>query len=78
METLLKVLGVITFVMLAVAAFAVIFAYPTKWLVNYTLAPATIHGIFGVDQIGFWQALALNTLTGILFRSGSSSTGKGK
>ena len=39
-------------------------ALPTMWLWNW-LMPA----IFGVTKIGFWQALGINALTGILFRT---------
>lgn len=63
METIVKILGII-----AVAAIlAIIFAFPTMWLWNW-LMPA----IFGLTKITFWQALGINILSEILFKSTSS------
>jgi hypothetical protein len=60
METLVKVLGVIALVILL----AFLLALPTMWLWNY-LMPI----IFGLIKISFWQALAMNLLSGFLFKS---------
>lgn len=46
----------------------VILGLPTMLLWNW-LMPA----IFGLKAITFWQAVGLNFLTGILFKSGGSS-----
>lgn len=47
---------------------ALLMALPTMWLWNY-LMPV----IFGLIKIHFWQAFWMNVLTGILFKSTSSS-----
>jgi hypothetical protein len=59
MKTLVKILGVIGLVVVV----AVFMALPTMWLWNW-LMPV----IFGLIKIGFWQALGLNLLAGILFQ----------
>ena len=64
METFFKILGVI-FVALILC---VLFAFPTMWLWNW-LMPA----LFGITKITFWQALGINLLSEILFKSTSSS-----
>jgi hypothetical protein len=48
---------------------AVLMAWPTQWLWNNALVGAAD----GFNPIGFWQALGINILCGILFRSTSSS-----
>jgi hypothetical protein len=48
---------------------AVLLAWPTQWLWNNALVGA----IDGFNPIGFWQALGINILCGILFRKTSSS-----
>jgi hypothetical protein len=65
MEILVKILGVIGLVVVV----AVLMALPTMWLWNW-LMPV----IFGLIKIGFWQALGLNLLAGILFQKSSSSS----
>lgn len=60
MKVLISVLGVIGLIVIL----AFLFALPTMWLWNW-LMPV----IFGLTKITFWQALGLNFLTGILFRS---------
>ena len=63
MEILLKVLGVIALI----AILAIIFSFPTMWLWNW-LMPV----LFGLTKITWVQALGINFLSGILFRSSSS------
>jgi len=41
---------------------ALIMALPTMWLWNWLMPE-----IFGLIKIGFWHALGLNMLSGILF-----------
>jgi len=53
----------------AVALMAILFSLPTMLLWNW-LMPV----IFGLIKINIWQALGLNLLCGILFRSNSSSS----
>lgn len=66
-ELLLKLLGVL-FLFIALA---LIFTLPTMWLWNYLMPD-----LFGLHLISFWQALALNVLTRILFRSSTPSQSK--
>lgn len=47
---------------------AVLMAWPTQWLWNNAL----IGAIDGLNPIGFWQALGINVLCGILFRNSNS------
>ena len=49
---------------------AVLMAWPTQWLWNNAL----IGAIDGVNPIGFWQALGINVLCGILFKSSNSNS----
>jgi hypothetical protein len=63
METLLKVLGAIALIVVL----AIIFSLPTMWLWNW-LMPA----LFGLAKISWVQALGINVLSGILFRSSCS------
>jgi len=46
---------------------ALLMAYPTVWLWN-----ALMPKIFGLIEINFWQALGVNILSGILFRTNSN------
>ena len=46
---------------------AVLLAWPTQWLWNNVL----IGAVDGVHPIGFWQALGINILFNILFKSNS-------
>ena len=45
-------------------------ALPVMWLWNAALAPA----VTVLNPIGFWQAVGINILMGILVKSGSSSS----
>lgn len=62
LEVVLAALGVL-------AVTAVILAWPTQLLWNGCLVGA----IDGVNEIGFWQALGLNFLFGILVKGSSNS-----
>lgn len=48
---------------------AIVLAWPTQWLWNNALVGAAD----GFNPIGFWQALGINILCGILFKNNSSS-----
>lgn len=48
---------------------AVLMAWPTQWLWNNAL----IGAIDGLNPIGFWQALGINVLCGILFRNSTTN-----
>ena len=63
METLLKVLGAIALIVVL----AIIFSFPTMLLWNW-LMPM----LFGLARITWVQALGINVLSGILFRSSCS------
>lgn len=60
MEIFIKITGLVTLFILLVF----ILALPTMWLWNW-LMPV----IFGLTEITFWQALGINILAGILFRT---------
>ncbi len=62
------VFGLFLITLSIIFGFALLLAFPTMWLVNAVLAPSAITAIFGVAKIGFWQALGLGILTGLLFR----------
>lgn len=66
LENLFKSLAVIL-----VAIFVtILFAWPVQILWNLALAPA----IDGIHQISFWQALGINLLATILFKSSRAKT----
>jgi len=50
---------------------SLLFALPTMILWNW-LMPS----IFGITKIGFWQAWGINFLSGILFKSSTTSSKK--
>jgi hypothetical protein len=64
MEKVGLVLGAFGLILLT----AVILAWPTQLLWNYSLVGA----VNGINPIGFWQALGINFLFGILFKNSSS------
>jgi hypothetical protein len=67
----MKIISAFIVVVLTVLFVAAIFAVPTMLLVNYLFTPAALLTLFGSVKLGFWQALALNVVTGVLFRSSS-------
>jgi len=68
---LIAVLGVIALV----ALIAVVGGVITMYLFNYLFSTALLTFVFGVVKIGFWRAVAINFVTGLI-RSVSSSTKK--
>jgi hypothetical protein len=64
MEKVGLVLGAFGLILLT----AVILAWPTQLLWNYSLVGA----VNGINPIGFWQALGINFLFGILFKNSNS------
>ena len=70
-DDLLPMLGWGVVVIALIGLWAVLMALPTMLLWNW-LMPELFH----FKKIGFWQALGLNLLAGILFRSRSSSSKK--
>lgn len=71
MEDVLKSIGVAVVIIAIILFFAILFAFPTMWLWNW-LMPL----IFGLTRITVWQALGLNLLTGIFFRTSVLRTPK--
>lgn len=63
----LQTLGVALLASTLILVFAVLFALPTMLLWNWALEPA----IDGVNSIGFFQAMGINLLAGILFKGAS-------
>ena len=55
--------GVMVIFVAAVMFIAVLLTLPTMWLWN-----ALMPDIFGLMEIGFWQAMGLMMLSGCLFR----------
>lgn len=76
MEALVKFVGAIVVFAVVVFGISILSAYPVKWLVNDLFTPATINSLFGVTQLGFWKALELSVICGVLFKSSSSSSSK--
>lgn len=63
-----KVIKIVAFVLLgiiAAAALAIVFGILVKWLWN-----ALMPDIFGLPEIGYWQAVGLVVLAHVLFGSG--------
>lgn len=50
---------------------ALVMGLPIMWLWNWLMPD-----IFGLIEIGFWQALGINIFSGILFRNNSNNTDK--
>jgi hypothetical protein len=65
MKKLIVVVGAIRVLVLV----ALTMAFPTMWLWNW-LMPT----LFGIVKVTFWQALGVNLLTGVLFRSYNSKS----
>jgi hypothetical protein len=63
-------LGTIFGALALVALAALILALPTQLLWNYCLVPA----VNSVNPIGFFQALGINVLASILFKSTTSNS----
>lgn len=75
METFFKALGMLVGAAVVVAIFGTLFAYPTKWVVNYLFSPGALNAVFGVARFDFWHALAFNFFAGN-FRGISTSSKK--
>ena len=61
-------LGAVLSALALIAVGAIVLAWPTQLLWNYSLVGA----VDGINLIGFWQALGINLLFGILFKTSSS------
>ena len=69
METVTKTLGIGVIAMGIVLMVALLISLPVMWLWNWLLPT-----IFGFKTITWTQALGLSVLSGLLFRSSSSSS----
>lgn len=65
----LKIIGGVLLTFGVIAFIAVLMGFPLMLLWN-----ALLPGLFGIKTISFWQAIGINLLTGIMFRSHSSSS----
>lgn len=63
-----EAIGAVVIAFAVVIGLAFLMVLPTMWLWNWLMPD-----IFGLQEITFWQALGINFLTGILFRTNSSS-----
>lgn len=55
--------------LLTIVVVALFMALPTMWLWNWLMPD-----LFNLIEIGFWQALGINFLCGILFKGANSSS----
>lgn len=78
MEDVVKAVGSLVLIFGLVVGIALLFAYPTLWLVNYLFTPGTLISLFGIAQLTFWKAFWLNFLCSILFKSSNTSTSSKK
>jgi hypothetical protein len=72
MNNTTQFLGIFLGSIALVALAAIIMAWPTQLLWNGCLVPA----VNGTHEIGFWQALGLNFLFSMLFKTTANSTSK--
>jgi hypothetical protein len=63
-----KVFTTIGMALVTVVIAAIVMAWPTQLLWNECLVPA----VDGTHEIGFWQALGINILFHLLFKSTNS------
>ncbi len=71
MSKFLQAVGLVFFGLAIFFALAMLFAFPTKWLVNYIYSDDFRVALFGVSKIGFWRALAINYFVMSLFKGTS-------
>lgn len=62
----------VALVLLGIFGFALVMAYPTKWLVNYIFTDSVRLALFGVAQISLWRAFLLGLLCAGLFKGSCS------
>jgi hypothetical protein len=73
MDGFLKGVGTVIVFVLIVTVLSFIFAFPTKWAVNYVFAPSVLTTIFG-GPLTVWKAWAFNYLFVSLFGKASNSS----
>jgi len=64
MDDFTEVVGKAFVVILGIVVIVILLAFPTMWLWNWLMPE-----IFNLSEITIWQALGLNLLSGILFKS---------
>lgn len=65
----MKLVGAFGVVFVFLAFVALLLGLPLMWLWNWLMPD-----LFGLKEIGFWQAVGLNFLSSILFKSSSTSS----
>jgi energy-coupling factor transporter transmembrane protein EcfT len=71
MDTFTDLVRALAAVFLFVTFVAVLTGLPLMWLWNWLMPE-----LFGLKTITFWQAVGLNFLSSILFKSSSSSSSR--
>lgn len=69
MDKFIELIALSFLFIVVVIIVGVVVAFPIKWMWNYLMPE-----LFGLKEIGFWQALAMYVLCGILFKPTSSSS----
>jgi len=69
LENFVKVVGIFVLAILVVFVFALILAWPVQLLWNNIMPD-----IFGLIEIGYWQAFQLLLLSGLIVKGSSSSS----
>ena len=64
MDNIIETIGSVLAAILMIVLVALILGFPLMWLWNWLMP-----GIFNLPEITFWQALGLNALSAILFKS---------
>ena len=67
-ESISIVVGLVATFIIGVFGFALILALPTMWLWDWLMPQ-----LFGLTEITVWQALGINFLSSILFKSSSTT-----
>ena len=62
-------LGIVFDLIGVVVVASILFAFPTMWLWNWLMPH-----LFNLPQITLWEALGINLLTGLLFKSSTASS----
>ncbi len=66
-EDVAKAVGLVVLGLVMILVVALLVAFPTKWLWNWLMTD-----LFNLQTINVWQALGLNILAGVWFRSSIS------
>ncbi len=68
-----EIIGCVCLILVFLIILPLLMALPTMWLWNGIVVDLTKNA---VNSIGFWEALGLNVLCSILFKSSSTSSSK--